>query len=113
MRFQMIDQAAGDKNMIEAFKQIDWPARDKEVKSYIALLKMRLESKLFTRESAKRVLDSMSEFLFLYKTITGGDLKMTRMPGEKLLHDSVKKLNKEINKKVKEGNKWISPDGKA
>ena len=100
-------------NMREALYQIDWPARKDEIKGYIKKLNYYIHIKHFNKLAAKHIIEITKNFLFLYKTITGGDLKMTRMPGEKLLHDSVKKLNKELNKKVKDGNKWISPNGKA
>lgn len=90
------------KDLIAGLKQVNWPARKKEVDNYIALLKMRCDAKLFTKESANVISIALKDFLFLYKTITGGDLKMTKLPGEKQLHDAYKKLNKEINRKVLE-----------
>lgn len=90
------------KEMLQAFKQIDWPARQSEVRSYIGCLNYYISHKTFTKTGAKDFLASTKNFLFLYKTMTGGDLKMTRLPGEKQLHDAAKKLLKEINRKIME-----------
>ena len=88
------------QNMLQGFKQIDWPARQDEVKQYIFRLQTLIKGKHFNKENAKTFLNEIKGFLYLYKTITGGDLKLTRLPGEKLLHDGVKKLTKEIHRKV-------------
>ena len=88
------------KEMLQALKKINWPARQSEVNSYIGSLNYRISNKTFTKTDAKDFLATMDNFLFLYKTITGGDLKMTRLPGEKQLHDAVKKLRKEIHRKI-------------
>ena len=88
------------KEMLQALKKINWPARQSEVNSYIGSLNYRISNKTFTKTDAKDFLATMDHFLFLYKTITGGDLKMTRLPGEKQLHDAYRKLIKEIHRKI-------------
>ena len=88
------------KEMLQALKKINWPARQSEVNSYIGSLNYRISNKTFTKTDAKDFLATMDHFLFLYKTITGGDLKMTRLPGEKQLHYAYRKLNKEIHRKI-------------
>lgn len=100
-------------NMREAFYEMDWPARKDEIKEYIKKLNHYIQIKHFNKLAARHIIEITKNFLFLYKTITGGDLKMTRLPGEKKLHDAVKKLTKEMNRKIRDGNIWTSPDGKA
>ena len=88
------------KTLREGLYQIDWPARKDEVKEYIKKLNHYIHIKHFNKLAAKYIVEMLKDFLFLYKSITGGDLKMTRLPGEKDIHDAVKKLNKEIHRKV-------------
>jgi len=87
------------KNLLAGFKVIDWPARKTEVENYIHQLNKFIKQKKFDRANAKLFLSQIKGFLFLYRSITGGDLKMTRLPGEYLLHNSVKEINKRMTKK--------------
>lgn len=86
-------------NLLAGFKQIDWPARKTEIENYIHQLNTFIKQKKFDRVTAKLFLSQIKGFLFLYRSITGGDLKMTKLPGEHLLHSSVKKINKRMTRK--------------
>ena len=87
------------KTMRKCFKNITWPARQQEIKSYESSLNFLIESKKFTKDAATKIINETKGFLFLYKMITGGELRLSRLPYELELHGAVKVLKKEINKK--------------
>jgi len=87
------------ENLIAGFKVIDWPARKTEIENYINQLNTFIKQKKFDRATAKLFLSQIKGFLFLYRSITKGDLKMSKLPGEYLLHNSVKEINKRMTKK--------------
>lgn len=98
--FQPFDKIckAEFKHIIEGLEQIDWPAWNSTIKDYIFLLKTHIKNKDFNKPTAQKFIKRMDLFLSLYKSITGGDLKMTRLPGEVLIHEGVRKLNKAIHR---------------
>jgi len=89
------------KTMRKCFKNITWPARQQEIKSYESSLNFLIESKKFTKDAAIKIIDETKGFLFLYKMITGGELRLGRIPYEVELHSAAKVLKREINKKEK------------
>lgn len=93
------------KTMSKCFKAINWPARQEEIKSYACTIDFEIENKNFTKNSAGKIFDQTKGFLFLYKMITGGELRLARLPYELELHNAAKALKKELNKKegVKNG----------
>ena len=87
--------------MLNAFKQIDWPARKDEIKGYIETLNINIKNKYFNKEIAQDFLSNIQNFLYLYRSVTRYPAKK-RIAGEKELHHSAQRLKVEIHKKPKE-----------
>lgn len=91
------------KTMLNSFGQIDWPARQDEIKSYMFRLKTLIKGKHFDKENAKEFLSNIDNFLFLYRSATKFPTNK-KLAGEKELHHSAHRLKVEINKKPNKEN---------